>query len=94
MENKALTRREVLGKTTAGLAAAGVVAHNVTPASGSPARNSAPSVGGNPNVLALKGGTAVRSTPFPTWPQSEAIDEEYVLKAVRSHHWCSYDGEF
>lgn len=94
MKNKDLTRREFLGKTTAGLAVAGVAAHKVTSASGSPARNSAPSVTGNPNALALKGGTAVRTTPFPTWPQSAAIDEEYVLKAVRSNHWCSYDGEF
>lgn len=94
MKNKAWTRREFLGKTTAGLAAAGVVAHNVTAASGSLAGSSAPAVSGNPNALALKGGTAVRTTPFPTWPQSFEIDEEYVLKAVRNHHWCSYDGEF
>ena len=94
MKNKALTRREFLGKTTAGLAVAGVAAHNVTTASGSPAGNNAPSVGGNPNALALKGGTAVRTTPFPTWPQAFQIDEDYVLKAVRNQKWCSYDGEF
>jgi perosamine synthetase len=82
MKNKGLTRREFLEKTSVGMAVA----------SAAPRR--APAVSGNPNALAIKGGTPVRSKPYPTWPQTAEIDEQYILKALRNHKWCTFDGEF
>jgi perosamine synthetase len=81
MKKNQLTRREFLEKTSVGLAAASVVP-----------RTSAAS--GNPNALALKGGTPVRTKPFPDWPQTFELDEQNILKSLRSHRWCTYDGEF
>lgn len=81
MKKHSLSRREFLEKTSAGLAAASVAP-------------SARAVSGNPNALALKGGTPVRSKPFPSWPQTREVDEANILKTLRSHHWCTYDGEF
>jgi len=82
MKKKALSRREFLGKTSAGLAMASISARP------------APAAAGNPNALALHGGTPVRSKPFPTWPQTSEIDEQYILKSLRNHRWCTFDGEF
>jgi perosamine synthetase len=81
MNKNILSRREFLEKTSVGLAAASVVP-------------GARSVSGNPNVLAIKGGTPVRTMPFSSWPQTKEIDEANILKTLRSHHWCTYDGEF
>lgn len=82
MRNKeTLSRREFLGKTSVGLAAVGAVPRSLA-------------VPGNPNALALHGGTPVRTTPFPGWPQTAEVDEEYILKALRNHRWCTTDGEF
>jgi perosamine synthetase len=82
MRKKTLTRREFIGGTSAGLALTGMAKHR------------APAVSGNPNALALHGGTPVRSTPYPFWPQTSAIDEQYILKSLRNHRWCTFDGEF
>jgi dTDP-4-amino-4,6-dideoxygalactose transaminase len=82
MRKKGLTRREFLERTSAGIAVASV------------APRRAPAVSGNPNALAINGGTPVRSKPYPTWPQSSEIDEQNILKSLRSHHWCTFDGEF
>lgn len=82
MRNKGLTRREFIATASAGMAAAGVA----------PRRASA--VSGNPNTLALHGGTPVRSRPYPSWPQTTELDEEYILKALRNHRWCTFDAEF
>ena len=81
MKRKTLTRREFLGTTTAALAVA-----NAAPR--------AAAVGGDPNALALKGGTPVRSEPYPSWPQTNEVDEENILKSLRNHRWCTLDGEF
>jgi dTDP-4-amino-4,6-dideoxygalactose transaminase len=81
MKKNILSRREFLEKTSAGIAAASVVPR-------------AAAVSGNPNVLALKGGTPVRTKPFPSWPQTKEIDEANILKTLRNHRWCTYDGEF
>ncbi len=81
MRKETLTRREFLGKTSTGLAVAGVASN-------------APAVAGNPNALALKGGIPVRSKPFPDWPQTQTIDEENILKSLRNRRWCTFDGEF
>lgn len=82
MRTKGLTRREFMTTASAGLAAAGVA----------PPR--APAVSGNPNALALNGGTPVRSKPYPSWPQTSELDEQNILKALRNHRWCTFDGEF
>ena len=83
MNRQGLTRRQFLEKTSAGLAAASVV----------PSR---PTGGrtGNPNALALHGGTPVRTKPFPSWPQTSDLDEANILKSLRNHRWCTFDGEF
>lgn len=80
MRKRSLTRREFLGTTSVGVAA------SVMPR----ARASA----GNPNVLAVGGGAPVRTKPFPSWPQTRDTDEANILKALRNHRWCTYDGEF
>ena len=82
MRKNSLTRREFLERTSAGMAVASI------------APRRAPAVTGNPNALALKGGTPVRSKPYPTWPQTAEIDEQYILKSLRNHKWCTFDGEF
>ena len=43
-------------------------------------------------ALAINGGPAVRTRPFPAWPQVDADDERSVLEVVRSGKWwmCSY----
>jgi len=81
MQHRNLTRREFLERTSAGLAVAGVAP-------------SAAAVSGSPNALALKGGTPVRTAPFPEWPQTNELDEANILKALRNHRWCTYDAEF
>jgi len=75
------SRREFLGKTSAGLAAVGAVPRSFA-------------VSDNPKALALHGGTPVRSAPFPDWPQTTEIEEQNILKSLRNHHWCTADGEF
>jgi len=82
MRKRDLTRREFLERTSAGLAVASVAPPRARAASG------------NPGALALKGGTPVRTAPFPKWPQTNELDEANILKALRNHRWCTYDGEF
>lgn len=82
MNKRNLSRREFLEKASAGVAVTSLV----------PAR--APAVAGNPNTLALKGGTPVRTKAFPTWPQTHELDEANILKSLRNHRWCTFDGEF
>jgi hypothetical protein len=81
MTKKALTRREFLEKTSTGLASASVAPLSFA-------------ISWNPGTLALKGGTPVRTTPSPGWPQTKDLDEKNILRALRNHRWCTYDGEF
>ena len=67
MKKRSLTRREFLEKTSAGLAVSSVVPRSFA-------------ASGNPNALALHGGTPVRSGPFPEWPQTNEADEANILK--------------
>ena len=83
MNRQGLTRRQFLERTSAGLAAASVVPSR-------PPRGRS----GNPNALALHGGTPVRTKPFPSWPQTADLDEANILKSLRNHRWCTFDGEF
>lgn len=76
-----LSRREFLGKTSVGLAAAGAAPRGFA-------------ISGDTKALALHGGTPVRSTPFPAWPQTREADEQNILKSLRNHRWCTMDGEF
>jgi dTDP-4-amino-4,6-dideoxygalactose transaminase len=82
MDDRNLSRRGFLEKASAGVAVASFV----------PAV--APKVSGRPNNLALKGGTPVRSKAFPAWPQTNDLDEANILKSLRNHRWCTFDGEF
>ena len=82
MDDRSLSRRVFLERASAGVAAA-----SFAPAS-------VPKVFGNPNALALKGGTPVRSKAFPAWPQTDDLDEANILKSLRNHRWCTFDGEF
>jgi len=43
-------------------------------------------------MLALHGGTPVRTRPFPTWPLFGAPEETRLLDALRSGHWGRLDG--
>ncbi len=81
MRTKNLTRRQFLKRTSAGLAVASAAPLGAV-------------TSGNPNALALHGGTPVRSQPFPGWPQTTELDEENILKSLRNHRWCTFDGEF
>ena len=81
MKKRSLTRREFLEKTSAGLAVSSVVPRSFA-------------ASGNPNALALLGGTPARSGPFPEWPQTNEADEANILKSLRNHRWCTFDGEF
>ena len=42
--------------------------------------------------LALDGGPAVRSAPFPSWPVWDERDERAVLEALRSGKWGAHAG--
>ena len=42
--------------------------------------------------LALDGGPAVRSAPFPSWPVWDESDERAVLEALRSGKWGAHAG--
>jgi dTDP-4-amino-4,6-dideoxygalactose transaminase len=43
-------------------------------------------------MLALHGGTPVRTRPFPSWPIFGAPEEERILDALRSGNWGRLDG--
>lgn len=43
--------------------------------------------------LALRGGTPVRTRPFPPWPVFGAEEEGLLLKALRSGKWGALEGE-
>ena len=45
------------------------------------------------STLAVLGGDAVRTRPWPTWPDPREEDIAAVSEALRSGHWWSYDGE-
>ena len=48
---------------------------------------------GQPNKLALHGGTPVRGRPYPaTWPIIDKAEEEGLLGALRSRNWCCLRG--
>ncbi len=83
MRKSALTRREFLEKTSGGLAAA-----SLAPLAASAA------VSPSPGALAIRGGTPVRTKKFPSWPQTAELDEANILKSLRNHRWCTFDGEF
>jgi len=41
---------------------------------------------------AILGGKASRSTPFPSWPQIAANDEQSWMNVLREGKWCRLDG--
>jgi len=46
------------------------------------------------SVLAINGGTPVRTKPFGGWPEFGSEEEELLLAALRSGVWGSIDGTF
>ncbi len=84
MKKSSLTRRSFIKKTSAGLAGAALAA-------------GAGSLYGNivkkTSKLALLGGAAVRTKPFPsTWPIFDESEEKALLKALHSRNWCCLRG--
>ena len=53
---------------------------------------SRPATGAVAEKLALDGGPAVRSAPFPSWPVWDERDERAVLEALRSGKWGAHAG--
>ena len=45
-------------------------------------------------MLAINGGTPVRTRPFDGWPEFGREEEDLLLEALRSGHWGSLDGTF
>jgi dTDP-4-amino-4,6-dideoxygalactose transaminase len=39
------------------------------------------------NAPALLGGTPVRRTPFPSWPEADAREEDAMVRVIRSGRW-------
>ncbi len=44
------------------------------------------------NQLAMLDGSAVRSSSFPCWPQFDNVEEENLLKVLRSRKWERHEG--
>ncbi|MFB3920722.1 MAG: DegT/DnrJ/EryC1/StrS family aminotransferase [Terriglobia bacterium] len=83
--NSPVTRRRFLGAALS--ATAGV---NFTGRSEPiPATNSGPA--GKP---ALLGGEPVRKQPFPSWPKTQANDEQAWMTVLKKGHWCRMDGNY
>ncbi len=81
----AFTRRSFVKATSAGLAGIGFLAAG--------AKSLYAAATSKSNVLALKGGTPVRSKPFSqTWPIIDENDEAALLKALKSRNWCCLRG--
>src|SRR5262249_51263306 len=39
------------------------------------------------NTPALLGGTPVRRKPFPSWPVADALEEDALVRVIRSGRW-------
>ena len=44
-------------------------------------------------TLALRGGSPVRTRPFPSWPVFDGAEEARLLRALRSGNWGRLDGQ-
>jgi perosamine synthetase len=82
MDRKNLTRRKFLATVSAGTIAA-VVTNRI------PAYANVSNKAGKPAIL---GGQAVRTKPFPAWPQWDRSAEEPVLSILRSGNWYRGQG--
>jgi dTDP-4-amino-4,6-dideoxygalactose transaminase len=76
-----LTRRRFISAT-----AAGVVASHAAGTSTAAAKSSVR------DKLALLGGPKTRTTPFPAWPIIGDLEEQELLKALRSKRWNRLGG--
>ena len=80
-----LTRRSFVKRTSAGLAAVGLLAGGV--------KSLYAGAAGKANTLALHGGTPVRQKPFSkTWPIIDEREEKALVKALKSRNWCCLRG--
>jgi len=75
-----LTRRRFIAAATASAAAAGagLSLTRTSSAAEKPAR-----LGGKP----------VRTKPFPSWPKTDKLEDESILKVLRSGHWFRGDSQ-
>lgn len=48
--------------------------------------------GSTADVLAIDGGTPVRTRPWPRWPIFDETEEQAILEVVRSGKWWSVEG--
>jgi dTDP-4-amino-4,6-dideoxygalactose transaminase len=72
-------------RASAGLAGIGLLASGT--------RSLYAAAAGKAETLALRGGTPVRSKPFPsTWPLFDEREEKALLGALRSRNWCCLRG--
>ncbi len=76
MENRKLTRRDVL--TTAAIGTAALAARP---------RSYAAATDGSAGLPAILGGKPVRTAPFPRWPNFREADEKAILPVLRSGVW-------
>jgi dTDP-4-amino-4,6-dideoxygalactose transaminase len=76
MENKNVTRRDVLTTAAIGTALADL-----------PRRGYAAATNDSGGLPAILGGKPVRTTPFPRWPIFREADEKAVLPVLRSGVW-------
>lgn len=80
-----LTRRSFIKRTSAILVSAAVSAAG--------ARSLYADVVKKADSLAIKGGDAVRTKPYPsTWPIFDQNEEKALLKALHSRNWCCLKG--
>jgi dTDP-4-amino-4,6-dideoxygalactose transaminase len=86
MDSTSVDRREFLMKASAGAVGLSVVTSvgHVPQATAGNATES----------LAILGGKAVRSRPFPNWPVVEQNDKTAWQKVLDDGHWCRLDGSF
>lgn len=75
-----LTRRRFMASATATAAAAGV---GLSFAGSSSAAEKPARLGGKP----------VRTKPFPSWPKMDKLEEDSLLKVLRSGHWFRGDSQ-
>ncbi len=75
MQNKNITRRQLLTTTSIGAAFAAAP------------RGHAFARSGNASVPAILGGQPIRTAPFPRWPNFRDTDEKAVLPVLRSGVW-------
>ena len=79
---RGVSRRQFIGTVVAGSAISPLAARGGQRSGGQPS-----AVMNGRQKPALLGGTAVRRTPFPSWPVADAREEQALVDLVRSGKW-------